>query len=141
VNSVNTTYNGRSLAAVVAELKDELKDFLDTRLNMLLSELKEVTSAWKTALPMMVVGALLMATGFLLFTGFLVAIIATAFGDNQYAVAIALIIVTSAYCLFGGMALLFGWRSVKETGLRPNRTLRVLREDQLWLRNEARTQL
>lgn len=141
MNSVNTTYNGRSLAAVVAELKDELKDFLDTRLNMLLSELKEVTSAWKTALPMMVVGALLMATGFLLFTGFLVAIIATAFGDNQYAVAIALIIVTSAYCLFGGMALLFGWRSVKETGLRPNRTLRVLREDQLWLRNEARTQL
>ena len=141
MNSVHTTYNGRSLASVVAELKDELREFLDTRLNMLVSELKETTSKWKTALPMMVVGGLLLGIGFLLFTGFLVAVIAAAFGSNQYAVALGLIIVTIAYCLFGGMALLFGLRSLKETGLKPKRTLRVLKEDQLWLRNEARNQL
>ena len=136
---VHTTYNGRSLASVISELKDEAREFLDTRVSMLIAELKEKAAAWKTAMPMMVVGAVMLVMAFMLVTGAIVAAIAVAFGDNPFAPAIALIIVAVAYGLFGGIAVLFGWRNVSETGLAPKRTMRVLKEDQLWLRNEART--
>ena len=133
--------NGRTLAGVVAELKDELKEFLATRLAMLQSEMKDKLSAWKTAAPMIIIGLVLLGTAWLMFTGAIVAAIYVAFQGNPFAAAIALAIMFIAYALAGGIAVLFAWREVSEAGVAPKRTLRVLKDDQVWIRNEARVQL
>ena len=133
--------NGRNLAGVVADLKEESKEFVSTRLAMLRSEMNNKISVWKTAAPTIVLGALLLATAWLLLTGAIVAAIYVAFEGNPWAAALALIIVCVAYAVLGGIAVLFGIRSLRETGVTPTRTLRVLKDDQIWISNEARAQL
>ena len=49
----------RSLAAIIAELKDEIKDFVQTRVEMFRSELRETLDAWKTAVPLAAIAVLL----------------------------------------------------------------------------------
>ena len=138
---INAEVNGRTLAGVVAELKDEMKEFFSTRLAMLRSELKDKVSAWKTALPMIVIGLVLLATCWLLLTGALVAAIAVAFEGNPFAPAIALAVVGAFYAITGGVAVVFAWRDLSEHGVVPERTMRVLKDDQLWIRNQAKVQL
>ncbi len=133
--------NGRTLAGVVAELKDELKEFINTRIAMLKSELKEKASAWKVALPSIVMGLVLLGTAWLLVTAAIVAAIYVAFAGNPWAVAIAFAIVFVAYAVMGGIAVSFGIRDLKENGVIPKRTMRVLKDDQVWIANEARVQL
>ena len=137
---INQT-NERTLAGVVAELKDEFKEFVNTRLAMLQSELRDKLGTWKTSLPAIVIGAVMLGTCWLLVTGAIVAAIAVAFGDNPFAPAIALAIVAVAYAVFGGVAVTFALRSLRENSLVPKRTLRVLKDDQVWISNEARVQL
>ncbi len=133
--------NGRSLAGVVAELKDELKEFMATRLAMLRSEMKDKLSVLKTALPLFIIGAVLAGTAWLLITGAIVAAIYVAFAGNPFAAAIALVILGVGYALLGGICVIFAWRALSEHGMVPKRTLRVLKDDQIWIRNEARVQL
>ena len=133
--------NGRNLAGVVADLKEESKEFVSTRLAMLRSEMNNKLSVWKTAAPMIVIGALLLATAWLLLTGAIVAAIYVAFEGNPWAAALVLIIVCVGYAILGGITVLFGIRSLRETGVAPTRTLRVLKDDQIWISNEARAQL
>ncbi len=133
--------NGRTLAGVAAELKDELKEFINTRLAMFRSELKDKISAWKTALPMIIAGLVMLATCWLLFTAALVAAIYVAFAGNPFAAAIALAIVGVAYALAGGIAVIFAVHELREQGMVPKRTLRVLKDDQLWIANQAKVQL
>jgi hypothetical protein len=133
--------NGRTLAAVIAELKDEFKEFLNTRLAMLRSELKDKINAWKMALPAIVFGLVFLATCWLLLTGAIVAAVYVAFAGNPFAAAIALAIVGVAYAIIGGIAVVFGIRDIREHSLVPERTVRVLKDDQVWMSNEARVQL
>ncbi len=133
--------NGKSLAGVVAELKEESKEFVTTRLAMLQAEMKEKISAWKTALPLLVIGAVMLATAWLLLTGALVAVIYVAFAGSIWAAFLALIIVCIAYAIAGGMALWIAKSKWQEAGVAPKRTLRVLKDDQLWISNEARAQI
>jgi len=137
----NINMNGRTLAGVAAELKDEAKEFLNTRLAMLQSEMKQKIGAWKMALPTLIIGAVMLLTSWLLLTGAIVAAICVAFGDNPYAPAIALGIVFVFFAVAGGIAMLFAIRSVREHGVMPERTMRVLKDDQVWISNEARVQL
>ena len=131
----------RSLAGVVSELKEETKSFVETRLAMLRSEMKDKLDALKTMLPTIVIGAVLCGTAWLLLTGALVAAVWIAFANNVYGAALALAIVGVAYLLFGGIAVLYAWRGLSDMGLVPKRTMRVLKDDSVWIRNEARTQV
>ena len=133
--------NGRTLAGVVADLKEEFKEFVSTRVAMARSEMTEKVSTWKRALPMMVVGALLLGTAWLLLTAAIVSAIYVAFEGNPWAAFLAFIIVCVAYAVFGGISVLFGMREVREAGMAPKRTLKVLKDDQIWISNEARAQL
>lgn len=133
--------NGKNLAGVVADLKEESKQFVSTRLAMLQAEMREKLSAWKTAVPMAVAGALLLGTAWLLLTGAIVAAIYVAFEGSAWAAFLALIIVCVAYAICGGAALWMAKAKVSEAGIAPKRTLRVLKDDQIWISNEARAQL
>jgi hypothetical protein len=133
--------NGRSLASVVAELKNELKDFLQTRIEMLRSEWRDKLRVWKLALPLMAGGVVLLATSWLVLTAALTAIVATAFYPSRFAYFFALAIVGAAYLLAGVICAAFAVREMKERGIVPQHTIKVLKDDAAWLQTEARSQI
>ena len=139
--SNGTLHNGRTVAEVLNEFKEELKEFVGTRGQMLRSEMQEKVGAWKTAVPTIAIGAVLILFALLVFTAGLVEVIALAFPGQPWAMAAACFIVFVLYGLAGGFMLLYGWRTAKEPGLAPERTLKVLKQDQIWLQTEARTEL
>jgi len=134
--------NGRTVADLVTEIREELKEFVATRVSMLRSEMSEKLTTVKRALPVMGVGIVLLLTAWLAFNGFLVCGIAIAFaGYGPWAWVISFLIVAFAYCLIGAIALMGAINRLKEKSMKPERTMRVLQQDRLWLQTEAKTQL
>ncbi len=133
--------NGRSVADVMHEFRDDLKDFVATRVQMLRSEVSEKIGAWKVGLPAIAIGLVLLVTAFLLFTAGLVNAIALAFAGQAWGFALSFFIVFAIYALTGGLLLSYGVRTAKAGGITPEKTIRILKQDQIWLKTEARTQL
>ncbi len=133
--------NDRSVAGVLAEMKDEIKDFIQTRLDMLKSEMKEKLSLLKTAVPLIVVGLVFGVTAWFVLTAALISIVALAFYPNRFAYFLSLLIVGAVYLVIGALSASFAVRELRQSGLKPERTIRVLKEDQVWLQTEARHQV
>ena len=134
-------FNGRSFAGVIHEVKDELIDFLQTRVTMLKAELGEKMRTFKIAFPMIATAVVFLATAFLLLTLSLVGLISVAFYGDPFRWFFALLIVGVLYSIIGGMAVVFGLRDLRAQGILPRKTIQVLKEDKVWLRQEARTQV
>lgn len=130
----------KSLPEVVNDLKVEFKDFVGTRVAMLRSEMTEKWSGVKKSIPALAVGGVLLLTAWLLLSWALVAVIAAAI-SGPWGYAIAFLIVGGGYLLLGGMIAMMAWRQITQTGLKPERTIRVLKQDEVWLQTEAKTQL
>ena len=128
--------NGKTLVGVINEAKDELQDFFDTRLQMLIGEMKQKLSVWKLALPSFLLAALISLVGFLLLSIALVAAIAAAIGWGW-----SFLVVGAFYCIVAGIIGFLAYREVRAEGMAPERTVRVLKQDKIWLQDEARTQL
>jgi uncharacterized membrane protein YqjE len=122
-------------------VKDEFKEFVQTRLQMLRSEINEKVRSIKTAAPMMVTGVLFLCTAYMLLTLSLVFLVSMAFYNNPYRWFLSFLIVGVLWAIFGGIAMAFAVRELRSRGLVPKKTIKVLREDQIWLQNEARTQI
>jgi hypothetical protein len=133
--------NGRNLAEALNGFKEELKDFASTRLLMLRAEMKEKFAGLKVALPVLLVAAVMLLTAFLLFTWGLVSLIALAMIGKPYATTVAFFAVFLLYSATGGIAAAYGMSKLHAGGLAPERTMRVLKEDQIWLQSEARTRI
>ncbi len=127
--------NGKTLAGVLNQVKEELKEFLDTRLQMLKGEMKQKLAMLRMVVPMLLLAVVLGATGFLLLTIALVAAIATLIGWGWSFLAVGVI-----YLLVAGATAMLALREMKAEGVTPSRTLKVLKQDQIWLQNEARSQ-
>jgi uncharacterized membrane protein YqjE len=130
-------HNARSLSAVINDLKAEGRAFVNTRLEMLKAEMNEKIGAIKAAIPMMVVGLVFGLTAWMVLTAALVCIIAVAFGPGMMSWFYATLIVGGAYLVIGGAAAFFAMSEMKRANLKPERTLRVLKQDQVWLQNES----
>ncbi len=133
--------NGRSLAAIIAEMKEELKEFVQTRSRMLKAEVQEKFTALKIAAPLAGVGALLLGTAYLLFTMALVALVSALFRDNPYRWCFAFAAIAVLWGLLGGIAAYLAKREFQLKGLLPKRTLELLKGDKLWLQAEAKSQI
>lgn len=133
--------NGRSLAGVVSELKDELKDFASTRFEMLRSEMKDKVSSFKVAIALIAVALVLGLTAWFVLTAALISIIAVAFYPSNFAYFFAFIIVGVAYLLGAAVMGSFAVREMRRRGVMPERTIRILKQDQVWLQSEARQQV
>lgn len=133
--------HAKTVAEVVADLKEELKEFLNTRLGILRAEMTSKLQRIKMATPMLVIGLVLLWTAWLAFTAFLVCIIAQAFLPSSWAYVLSFIIVAFGYGIAGGVAASIALKGLKETGLKLERTLRVLQQDRVWLQTEAKTQI
>jgi hypothetical protein len=132
--------NERSLVEVLAEFRDELKDFVTTRIQMLTSEMREKVSRFKAAIPALIIAAFVGFTAWGLITWALIYLIAMGFGDQPWRMAAACGIVGVIYALIAGVAASYGVRTIRSGGLVPERTIRVLKQDQIWLKTEAGTQ-
>ena len=136
MNNETTVGNGRTLAGLLHEVKEELKEFLDTRLQMLNAEMKQKIAMLRMVVPMLLGAVLLAAIGCLLLTVALVAAIATLIGWGWSFLAVGVF-----YLLVAGATAAFALREIKAEGVTPTRTMKVLKQDQMWLQNEARSQL
>ena len=131
----------KSVAQVLAELKVELLEFVSTRIAMAHSEIKENFQSLKLAGAALIVGLLLLGTAWLLFTGFLVAMIAVAFEPSPWAYVLAMIIAAVAYLVLGGLMATGAWKRLAEKGITPRRTIHVLQQDKIWIQAESKGQL
>lgn len=129
----------KSIATILAETKDELKQFVTTRVNILKAEMDEKISRIKSVIPLAVVAILFLVSGWMVFTFALIALLHSLFLPSVYAWLWASLIVTAVYLLVGAIAGWLAYSEIKATSLTPTRTLKVLQQDQVWIQNEART--
>jgi uncharacterized membrane protein YqjE len=136
-NEVNIN-NGKSVAALFAEMKQELQDFVQTRVTMFKVELQEKVRVMKAAAPLAVVGAVLLLTAYLLFTLALVSLVFAFLPDNAYRWCIAFAAIGLLWLILGVIAAYMAKRELEVKGLLPKRTVEVLKEDKMWIQSEVK---
>jgi len=135
------TENNKSIGQVASELKNDARDFISTRLQILTQEMNGKAKVWRVAIPMLVIAALLSGIALLVLTFAIVAFLAGVFQPSPYAWCYGALIVTAFYIIAAFGLFYLGKRELTQTGIAPTRTLRVLRQDQIWIQNEARSQV
>lgn len=138
MNNEVTINNGKNIATLLAEMKRELQDFVQTRIAMLKVELQEKVRVMKAVAPLAVVGALLLLTAYLLFTLALVALVFVFLPDNAYRWCISFAAIAVLWTILGGIAAYLAKRELEVKGLLPKRTVEVLKEDKIWIQSEVR---
>lgn len=132
-------HNEKSIGTVVSETKEELKDFIQTRIAILKAEITEKLNTWKYSVPMLAGAAVLLLAGWIVLTFTLVALLAALFQPSPYAWVFGSLIIGVAYLLLGVAVGWFAYSELKSVGVAPQRTMEVLKQDQVWIQNEART--
>jgi uncharacterized membrane protein YqjE len=129
----------KSLGTILAETKDEVKQFVTTRVNILKAEIDEKVTRLKAVIPLVLVAAMFLLSAWMVLTFALIALLHTLFMPSAYAWLWASLIVTAVYLVVGGVTGWLAYAEIKATSLTPTRTLKVLQQDQVWIQNEART--
>lgn len=132
-------HNEKPIGTVISETKEELKEFIQTRLALLKAEISEKLSTWKYSIPMLLGAAVLLLAGWIVLTFALVALLAGLFQPSVYAWCFAGLIIGGVYLLLGVGVGWFAYSELLSAGIAPNRTIEVLRQDQVWIQSEART--
>lgn len=129
--------NEKSVAEVLREMKTETLAFVNTRYELLMAELREKTAAWKKSIPMLAI-ALVFAMGtFATFTFTVVSLIASAVGgDYRWPIGAGIVFVCYG-CIAAGLGMA-GYKRLTAQSVIPERTIRVLKQDQQWIKNETR---
>lgn len=135
---MNGPINGRSLAEILSEMKDELQDFVQTRVELLKREVQERLAALKSAVPLVLVAALLLATAFLLLSLALVGVFAGIFAGNPYNWFFAFLIVGFFWAVIGAFIGAAAMKRLTRQPMVPQKTIEVLSGDKAWLQHEAR---
>jgi hypothetical protein len=93
----------------------------------------------KNVAPFLAIAVALLLGAWITLTFALVAMLHSIFLPSPFAWAWASLIVGGVYLVLGIAVGWFAIGEIKSVGVSPNRTLQVLKEDQVWLQNEART--
>lgn len=133
--------NDKNVAALLSEMKEQLKEFAQTRFAMLKAELQEKVRVAKASAPLAVIGILLLSTAYLLLTIALVGLIAAAFPHNPFRWAIAFGLIGVLWAILGAGAAYAAIRAIMSKGLAPRRTVEVLKADKLWFQSEVKNQI
>lgn len=136
-----TTTNGRNLVDLLAEIKKEIRDFLQTRIAMLKTELREKSKNLKTAMVLAASGLLLLVTAYFLFTLALVGLILAAFPASPYRWFFAFLAVAVLWTIIGAITAYFAKRELELRGILPKRTIEVLKGDKVWVQTEVKNQI
>jgi uncharacterized membrane protein YqjE len=122
-------------------MKEELREFVETRLAMLRTELREKLKMLKVAAPLAGIGILLLGTAYFLFTGALVGLVVAFFHDNPYRWCFAFLAIALLWSLLGGIAAYLANWEFDLKSLMPNKTLDVLKGDKIWIQSEVKNQI
>jgi len=135
----------RSIAEVLREMKAETSAFIQTRVELLLAELRQKSEVWKHSLPMVGVAVIFTMGTFATLTFTLVALIAglvrgaaepnSALANLSWAIGAACIFVLYG-CIAAALGMT-GYKRLTSQSVMPERTIRVLKQDQQWIQNEA----
>jgi uncharacterized membrane protein YqjE len=121
-----------SISSTAAEVSREVIDFVQTRVRLLRSELKENLAAWKLAAAMGGVALVFLLTACLFLAVTMTCLIAV-FLPTLVRWVIASIVTT---VIFGGVGAFLASSALKrlrQSPLIPKKTLDVLRDDKNWL--------
>ncbi len=133
--------NGKNLTTLLSEMKEELKEFVQTRIAMLKGELQEKIRILKTAAPLGVAAVFLLSTAYLLLTMALVGLVAAFFAASPYRWFFAFLAIAVLWTILGGVAAYFAKRELELKGLMPKRTIEILKGDKVWVQSEVRNQV
>lgn len=123
---------GRSVSALLSDLARETGTLFSQEIALLRAELREKLGRFGQG-----AGALA-AGGIIAFSGWLVLLAAAVLGLSHVVAAwLAALIVGLVVLAIGGGLLLFGKSRVNADALVPGRTLKSLREDQAWIREQV----
>jgi uncharacterized membrane protein YqjE len=128
----------RTLDDLLAEIKDEVFEFLQTKAQMFVSEVHENLVYSKKAAIYGVLAFTLLGTGYLLLTLALVGLVAVAFWGSPYAWFFSFLIVGLSWSILGTMFAIAARVDFK--GLAPRRAIKVLKEDKSVLATDAMNQ-
>lgn len=134
---MNSVENDRSFAEILATIREELREFVQTRMSLFKLELQEKLKTLKIAAPLAAIAGLLLATAYLLLTLALVALVAALFGKSPYHWVFGFLTVGVLWFILGGVAAFFAKREFAMKELLPKRTIEVLRGDKIWIQSEA----
>lgn len=125
--------NGRTIASILAETRDDLKQFLETRISLLRAELREKVNLLKSAAPLAAVALVLMGTAYLLFTFAVVGLVLAFLPANPFRWCFAFLAVAVLWTIFGAVAGIAAKRRFAKVQLAPNKTIGVLKDDGVWI--------
>ena len=129
----------KSIASIIAETKQELKDFVQTRAQIFQAEAKEKVKAWKMSGILIGVGVLLLLTSWFTFVFAVVALFHSWLGNGDYSWCFGALIVGGVLLVSGVGLAAAGYSDIRKAGVKPTRTLRILKQDQEWIQNQGRT--
>jgi len=133
--------NGRTFASILAETRDDLKQFLETRIALLRAELREKFKIITRTAPLAVAALLLLATAYMLFTLSLVGLVLALLPANPFRWCLAFLAVAVLWMIAGVVAAMMAKRRFKAIELAPNRTIGVLKNDGVWIQSEVKNQI
>ena len=133
--------NDRSIGSILTETKEELKQFVATRIAMLTAEMRENVKMLKVAAPLAAAGILFLTTAYVLFTLALVGLVVAFLPANPYRWCIGFAAVAVLWTLIGGIAAYFAKREFGLRNLMPKKTMRILKEDTNWIQSEVKNQI
>ena len=133
--------HARSVAAILTDMQSELRQFVETRIAMFRTEIRDKANVLKVAAPLAAAGILFLITGYFLFMISLVGLVFAFLPNNAFRWCMAFLVVAIFCSIVGGLATYFAKRELEPKGLLPSRTLGVLKGDKAWLRSEVKTQI
>ena len=133
--------NGRTFTSILAETRDDLKQFLETRISLLRAELHEKVKVIVRTAPLAAVALVLLGTAYLLFTWALVGLVIALLPATPFRWCLAFLTVALLWTLVGGIAASMAKRRFALKELVPNRTIEVLKDDGVWIESEVKNQI
>src|SRR5258708_39473401 len=113
------TENNRSIGQVVSELKNDARDFVSTRLQILTQEMNDKVKVWRVAIPMLAIAGLLAGIAVLVLTFAIVAFLVGVFQPSPYAGCYGALIVTAFYIIAAFGLFYLGTRQLTQTCVAP----------------------
>lgn len=128
----------KSLAATLADIKEELKTFIQTRAEIFKTETAEKMRVWKRSLGLLALAAVFLLTFWSTLVFALVALLHSLLISGDYEWFWGGLIVSGVFLLLAGLTGQAGYKQLKSCRPAPSRTLRVLGQDRAWIKEEGR---
>lgn len=127
----------RSLASTIAEIKEDLKIFVQTRFELLRTEISEKLHDWRGPAILFGIAALMLVSSWFSLVFSLIGLMRSWIEGTHFGWFWGGLIVAVFFLLAAGAMAAAGYAGVPKT-LKPTRTLRVLKQDQEWVQKQTR---